>query len=148
MAQIDFYVLPENSKREYFVCALIQKAWKQGNSIFIKTSSESAATALDHLLWTFKDISFLPHSLVTGDSADTATVIIGYASQIDDHVPDHATVMVNLADRIPEKLNKVERVLEIVSGNEEERRQSRRRYVDYRNQGHVLNKHTIESGYG
>lgn len=148
MAQVDFYVLPENGKRERFVCALIQKVWKQGNNIFIKTGSESAATALDNLLWTFQDISFLPHCFATEDSADTASIVIGHANQVDSQIPNHTTVMVNLADQIPAELNKVERILEIVAGNEEKRQQSRQRYVDYRNQGHVLNKHTIESSYG
>ena len=148
MSQVDFYVLPENGKREHFVCALIQKVWKQGNNIFIKTDSESAATALDDLLWTFKDISFLPHCFMTEDNADTAPIVIGHANQVDGLIPDHTRVMVNLADQIPAELNKVERILEIVAGNEEERQQARQRYADYRSQGHVLNKHTIESSYG
>ena len=148
MAQVDFYVLPENGKQEHFVCALIQKAWKQGNNIFIKTGSESAAMALDDLLWTFKDASFLPHCFATEDSANTAPIVIGHANQVDGQIPDHTTVIVNLADQIPAELSKVERILEIVAGNEEERQQARQRYVDYRNQGHVLNKHTIESSYG
>ena len=148
MAQVDFYVLPENGKREHFVCALIQKVWKQGNNIFINTASESAATALDDLLWTFKDINFLPHCFVTEDNADTAPIVIGHANQVDSQIPDHTPVMVNLADQIPAELNNVERILEIVAGNEEERQQARQRYADYRSQGHVLNKHTIESSYG
>jgi DNA polymerase-3 subunit chi len=148
MAQVDFYVLPENGKREHFVCALIQKVWKQGNNIFINTGSESAATALDDLLWIYKDISFLPHCFVTEDSTDTTPIVIGHANQIDGQIPDHTPVMVNLAGQIPAELNKVERILEIVAGNEEERQQARQRYADYRSQGHVLNKHTIESSYG
>ena len=144
MAQIDFYVLPENGKREYFSCALIQKVWKQGNNIYINMCSESAANTLDDLLWTFKDISFLPHCLASEDSSDKIPIVIGYNNP----VPDHTSVIINLADEIPLELNKAERILEIVAGSEDERKQARRRYADYRNQGHLLNKHTIESSYG
>ena len=144
MSQVDFYVLPENAKREHFACALIQKVWKQGNNIFINMRSETAATAFDDLLWTFKDISFLPHCLVAEGNAKNTPIVIGYDNQI----PDHTAIMINLADQIPPELNKVERILEIVAGNEDERQQARKRYADYRDQGHDLNKHTIESNYG
>ena len=148
MAKVDFYVLPEHGKREHFACALIQKVWKQGNNIYINSPSETAATALDDLLWTFKDISFLPHCLVADDNAQNTPIVIGHANQINRQIPDHTSIVLNLADQIQPELNKVERILEIVAGNEDERQLARKRYADYRNHGHVLNKHTIESSYG
>lgn len=148
MAKVDFYVLPEHGKRERFACALIQKIWKQGNNIFINMRSEPAMTAFDNLLWTFKDISFLPHCLVAEDNAETAPIVIGHDIQMDSQMPEHTHIVLNLADQIPPELTRVERILEIVAGNEDERQQARKRYADYRNHGHVLNKHTIESNYG
>ena len=144
LPQVDFYVLPKNGIQEHFACALTQKAWKQGHNIFINTRSESAAATFDGLLWTFKDISFLPHCVASEDSAETAPIVIGHANQTDGQIPDHAQVMINLADKIPSELNQIERILEIVAGNEDERQQARQRYANYRDQGHVLNKHTIE----
>ena len=148
MSQVDFYVLPEHSKREHFACALIQKVWKQGNNIFINTRSESAAAAFDDLLWTFKDISFLPHCLVAENNAESDPIVIGHDLQMNSQMPEHTHIVLNLADQIPPDLNNVERILEIVAGNEDERQQARKRYADYRNHGHVLDKHTIESNYG
>jgi DNA polymerase-3 subunit chi len=148
MANVDFYVLPEHGHREHFACALIQKAWKQGNTIFINMRSETAMAAFDNLLWTFKDISFLPHCLVAEDNAETTPIIIGHEIQNDSQIPEHTHMILNLADQIPPELTRVERILEIVAGNEVERQQARKRYADYRNHGHVLNKHTIESSYG
>ena len=143
MAQVDFYVLPENGNQEHFACALVQKAWKQENNIFINTRSRSAATALDDLLWTFKDISFLPHCVVTDDNAGNTPIVIGHSLQMDSQIPDHTTVMINLSNQIPPITNKIERILEIVAGNEDERQQSRERYAEYRDQRHKLNSHRI-----
>ena len=148
MAKVDFYVLPEHGKREHFACALIQKVWKQGNNIFINMRSEPATAAFDDLLWTFKDISFLPHCLNAEDNTKTAPIVIGHDIQTVSQMPDDTHIVLNLADQIPPELTGVERILEIVAGNEVDRQQARKRYADYRNHGHVLNKHTIESSYG
>ena len=145
MAQVDFYVLPENGKQEHFVCALIQKAWKQGNNIFINTRSETEAAALDDLLWTFKDISFLPHCLASNNNNENSPIVIGHDNQMNALIPEHTAIMLNLTDQIPQDMSKVERVLEIVAGSESERQQARKRYADYRDQGHELNNHKIES---
>jgi DNA polymerase-3 subunit chi len=148
MSQVDFYVLPENNKRERFACTLIQKVWKQGNNIYINARSEAEAMAFDDLLWTFRDISFLPHCLTSDDNIENVPIIIGHDNQIDDQIPANTKIMINFADQIPQKLGKIERILEIVAGSESERRLARKRYADYRHQGHILNNHKIESEDG
>ena len=145
MAQVDFYILPENGNQAHFACALIQKAWKQGNSIFINTRSGAEATALDDLLWTFKDISFLPHCLASDSNTENLPIVIGHDNQMSGQIPDHTTIMLNLTDRIPPDTNKLKRILEIVAGSEDQRQQARKRYAEYRDQGHELNNHKIKS---
>lgn len=148
MAQVDFYILPENGRLAHFACALIQKAWKQGNSIFINTRSEAETTALDDLLWTFNDISFLPHCLASDNNTEDSPIVIGHDNQMSGQIPEHITIMLNLTDQIPQDTNKLKRILEIVAGSEEQRQQSRRRYAEYRDQGHELNSHKVESNDG
>ncbi len=145
MTQVDFYILPENGNQMYFACALIQKAWKQGNNIFVNTRSESEAAAFDDLLWTFKDISFLPHCLATNNNTENSPIVIGHDNQANGQIPDHTTIMLNLTDQMPRDTNKLKRILEIVAGSENERQQARKRYAEYRDQGHELNNHKIES---
>jgi DNA polymerase-3 subunit chi len=148
MAQVDFYILPENGNQKYFACALIQKAWKQGNNIFVNTRSESEAAAFDDLLWTFKDISFLPHCLAANNNTENSPIVIGDDNQTNGQIPDHTTIMLNLTDQMPQDTNKLKRILEIVAGSESERQQARKRYAEYRDQGHELNNHKIESNNG
>jgi len=145
MTQVDFYILPENGNQKYFACALIQKAWKQGNNIFVNTRSESEAAAFDDLLWTFKDISFLPHCLAANNNTENSPIVIGHDNQANGQIPDHTTIMLNLTDQMPRDTNKLKRILEIVAGSENERQQARKRYAEYRDQGHELNNHKIES---
>ncbi len=145
LPQVNFYVLPKNKKQEHFACALIQKVWKKENNIFISTRSEAEAAALDDLLWTFKDISFLPHCLVADNNAENSPIVIGHDGRIDNHMPEHTAVLLNLTDQTPQNMDKVEKVMEIVAGSEDERQQARKRYNKYRNQGHKLNTHMVES---
>jgi DNA polymerase-3 subunit chi len=148
MAQVDFYILPENGNQKYFACALIQKAWKQGNIIFVNTRSESEAATFDDLLWTFKDISFLPHCLAANNNTENSPIVIGDDNQTNGQIPGHTTIMLNLTDQMPQVTNKIKRILEIVAGSESERQQARKRYAEYRDQGHELNNHKIESNNG
>jgi DNA polymerase-3 subunit chi len=148
MAQVDFYILPENGNQKYFACALIQKAWKQGNNIFVNTRSESEAATFDDLLWTFKDISFLPHCLAANNNTENSPIVIGDDNQTNGQIPGHTTIMLNLTDQMPQVTNKIKRILEIVAGSESERQQARKRYAEYRDQGHELNNHKIESNNG
>jgi DNA polymerase-3 subunit chi len=146
--QVDFYILPENGNQKHFACALIQKAWKQGNNIFVNTRSGSEAAAFDDLLWTFKDISFLPHCLATNDNTENSPIVIGDDNHMHGQIPDHTTIMLNLTDQMPRHTNKLKRILEIVAGSESERQQARKRYAEYRDQGHELINHKIESSDG
>jgi len=148
LPQVDFYILPENGNQKHFACALIQKAWKQGNNIFVNTRSGSEAAAFDDLLWTFNDISFLPHCLAANDNTEDSPIVIGHDDQMNGKMPDHTTIMLNLTDQMPPDTSKLKRILEIVAGSESERQQARKRYAEYRDQGHELNNHKIESSDG
>ena len=145
MYHVGFYVLNDKSAKEKFACALVQKIYKQGEKIFIHTLSKLAAETLDDTLWTFQDTSFLPHALATEANNQDTPIIIGTYDQI---IPAHFSIMLNLADEIPSIPDTIERVLEIVSGDQTERQQARKRYASYRDQGHKLAKHMIQLDYG
>lgn len=68
MTRVDGYYLtpglPENLDR--FACKLIEKAFTQGYTIKVRTRDPAHTDALDHLLWTFRDRSFIPHDQTQG----------------------------------------------------------------------------------
>lgn len=140
MARVDFYILPESdTDRRRFACALVQKAWKTGNRVCLLAADRQQATEFDDLLWTFRDISFVPHALADSPDADTVPVVIGWNN------PAGGDVLVNLSDHLPSAADKFDRIAEIVGGNAEERQSARDRYRQYRSQGHELYNHDIAS---
>ncbi len=140
MARIDFYILPEtDTDRQKFACALVQKAWKAGNRVSLLAADRQQAGRLDDLLWTFRDISFVPHALADSGDTGNVPVLIGWDE------PPTADVLVNLADRLPSAADKFDRIAEIVGGSADERQAARDRYRQYRSQGHELHNHTIEN---
>ena len=141
MPRVDFYVLPPADTADQFACVMAQKAWQQGHSIYLHATSSEQAARMDDLLWTFRDISFLPHQRADGQISVEVPVTIGWE-------PGHAgqqDVLINLSDTIPQQAENFSRIIEIVSGNETERDIARHRYRDYRQRGYELHNHTIGS---
>ena len=143
MSRVDFYVLPENSSAERFACAIANKAWQQGHAVYIQTSSKEAAGTMDDLLWTFNDISFLPHAITESGQIPAERVVIGWHDQ----PPGNYEVLINLTGEIPSAIEKFSRIVEIVAGDNRQRDQARKRYRSYRERGYELHIHTLESDY-
>ena len=143
MSRVDFYILPENSGRDRFACSIANKAWQSGNNVYIHTHSKQTAISLDDLLWTFQDISFIPHALADQSETPDTPVIIGWQAQ----APDNFNVMINLTADIPAIAGRFARIVEIVAGSEEERAVARNRYRGYRDSGHEIHNHDIKGDY-
>lgn len=140
MSRVDFYILPEKSIRDRFACKLASKAWQNGSKVYMHAASYEAAVLLNDLLWTFSDISFVPHALVDADPAPDMPVLIGWRQP-----PDHCTLMINLTEGIPAAAAGFARIAEIVAGREEERTLARQRYRGYRDSGHEMHNHTLNN---
>ena len=143
MSRVDFYILPENSGRDRFACSIANKAWQSGNNVYIHTNSRETAISMDDLLWTYHDISFIPHTLAGPSEPSDTPVIIGWQDQ----VPENFNVLINLTADIPAIAGRFARIVEIVAGSEEERAVARNRYRDYRDGGHELHDHTVKGDY-
>ena len=141
MTRVDFHVLPADGKVEAdrWACRLAAKAWKQGHRVYIQAASDTHAARIDDLLWTFRDISFLPHCFIDART-DDMRVFIGHGEQ----QPDEHEVMINLAHPVPSFFSRFERVLEIVPAEDEPRRCARERYRFYQERGYTLTSHTID----
>ena len=138
MGKIDFYVLKDAkySEKNRFACRLCEKAYKAGYKIHLYTNDENHTAALDELLWTFSDRSFLPHSVGT----DTKTTPISINNQI---ALGEYGLLINLTPNIPEFLESFARTAEIISESENDKEAARKRYLYYREQGYTLNSHEI-----
>ena len=126
------------------MCTIANKAWRNGDNVFIQTEDRETAELLDNLLWTYNDISFLPHGLYEEDNQENNPVLIGWNEQI----PDNCQVMINLAEHIPKTADHFARIIEIVTSDSKDRQSARNRYRNYRDRDYELHDHKMEDDYG
>ena len=142
MARVDFYILSQAGprSRHTFACRLAEKAYRLENTVHIHAATREDAERLDELLWTFRDGSFVPHEILT-DAVSTpgAPVTIGCIGTSS----GTRDLLINLADEIPGFAESFPRVAELVTSDEECKRMSRRRFVEYRDKGCVMETHTV-----
>lgn len=141
MTKVDFYVLTcaEVQPREQFACRLTEKAYQLGHQIYLHVEDQRQAQAMDDLLWTFRQGSFVPHNLISIEGAIKAPVLIGYGNKLDAKMD----VLINLCLDVPQFFLQFRRIVEIVDQDKGQRHAGRKRYRHYRDQGCLLETHKI-----
>ncbi len=142
--RVDFYVLKSATARQRwaFACRLTEKAYLRDFRVLILNDSIADAQALDDLLWTFNERSFVPHDMCADPrSADPGTPVHLVVEL--DGAPD-ADLLVNLAARLPAPLQRFARIAEIVDADEERRRLGRERLKSYRDLKLTLETHQLD----
>jgi len=142
MARVDFYVLEraDEHARHTLACKLAEKAYRLKNTVYIHAKSRADAERLDELLWTFRDGSFVPHGLTgANDDTEASPVMIGNESA----GVSPRDLLINLCDDIPAFAESFPRVAELVTSDANCRLLSRKRFAEYRDQGHTIQTHKI-----
>ncbi len=141
MPRIDFYVLPDHrdNGRALLACRLADKAYSLGHTVYILAASEAQAVALDDLLWTFRQDSFIPHERYPLASEESSPVLVGMVSPAD----ANAQILINFTDKLPEGFERYERVVELVDQNPEVLAKSRERFRQYRERGCAPETHKL-----
>jgi DNA polymerase III subunit chi len=141
--RVDFYVLKSAAatQRWAFACRLTEKAYLKDLKIVIVSDTLADAQALDELLWTFNERSFIPHKVCLDEqSVDPATAVhLTVATAI-----PAADLLVNLALRLPPEFQRYGRIAEVIDADEERRRQGRERFKAYRDLKLPLETHQID----
>jgi DNA polymerase-3 subunit chi len=114
MAEALFYHLQRRSL-EQVLPGLIERALERGWRCAIE-AGEERLRALDDLLWSYSDDSFLPHGLEADDGANQPVVLVGHGGN-----PNGATVRF-LADGapLPADAPTYLRLVIVFDGNDEE----------------------------
>lgn len=141
--RVDFYLLQGTNLQsiQLFCCRLAEKAWKLGNTVFVRTEDEQQVQHLDNLMWTYSDGSFLPHTRYDdAQNAETPIVIGTKTVPIQDY-----DLMINLASDIPDQDNHYSRIVEILNEDKTIKAQGRMRYTQYDKNSYPLNHHNINT---
>jgi DNA polymerase-3 subunit chi len=140
--RVDFYVLKSAAARQRwaFACRLTEKAYLKDLKIVIVSDTLADAQALDELLWTFNERSFIPHKVCLDDqSVDPATAV-----HLTVETAPAADLLVNLAQRLPVEFQRYPRIAEIIDADEDRRRLGRERFKVYRDLKLPLETHQID----
>lgn len=142
MPTVDFYLLNTSSKQDSyrFLCRLVEKAYQQQNHAYIHTGSLEEAQYLDDLLWTFRDISFIPHQI-----GETSNALFLPSILIDTDNPKQHTadILFNITQEPPLFFAKFSRIIEVVCEEKEHKIQARKKYKIYKEQNCLLTTHNI-----
>ena len=142
--RVDFYVLKSAAAklRWTFACRLTEKAYLRDLSIVIVNDTLADAQALDDLLWTFNERSFIPHKICMDEqSMDPATKV--HLAVLPTALPA-ADLLVNLTARLPEHWERYARIAEIIDADEDRRRLGRERFKTYRDLKVALETHQLD----
>jgi DNA polymerase III subunit chi len=141
--RVDFYVLKSGTAKQRwaFACRLTEKAYLRDLSIVIVSDTLPDTQALDDLLWTFDERSFIPHKMsAEGHEVDPATKV--HLTALPAAAPA-ADLLVNLAARLPAHWEDYVRIAEIIDADPERRRLGRERFKTYRDSKITLETHQL-----
>ena len=139
--QIDFYVLQEQSPGGRFklACRIVEKAYRLGHQVYVRTDNSDDTNVLDDLLWTFSQNSFVPHQLCTESEPRESPVVIGEHPRTAEGID----VVISVADDPVSDFTEYPRIVEIVGYEEDEKISGRNRFRYYREHGVEPNTHRI-----
>jgi DNA polymerase-3 subunit chi len=142
MARVDFYLLKQTGlpSRQSFACRLAEKAYRLEKTVHIHVGDRAGAQRLDELLWTFRDGSFVPHHTIPESGGQQDSPVTIGCGEVD--VPQR-DLLINLSDEVPAFAKAFPRVAELVTSDEDCKQLSRKRFAEYRDQGHTLETHNV-----
>lgn len=142
---VDFYLLNTLVQEDVyrFTCRLIDKAYLLKKRIYIQVNSHEEGQRLDELLWTFRDISFIPHSYLGVNSILDPLLSVNIATNKPCELD--ADILFNLSHEVPTYFPEFSRIIEVVSEEKENKNQSRQKYKFYKAQNCQLTMHNIST---
>lgn len=129
MTEIKFFFNVDD--KILFACKLAKKACDSGRKLIVYAPTVELADRFDRALWTFSQLSFVPH-VKSGHAlaADTPIVIA-----VDDAGLTHHEALLNLGDEAPPFFSRFEQLREVVSTDPDDRGYARERLKYYKSRG-------------
>ena len=135
--QVLFHHFEKTSGRDLlvYICRLVEKGYKQGSKpIYIHFDSENEAKEFDSLLWTFRQESFIPHTILGHPEQEKTPVIIGW----DTNQIETAEALINVSQDIPRVSKSTSKIHEIVGNDENKKNKAREKWKAYKANGSII----------
>lgn len=114
-----------------FACKLAKKAFDGGRKLIVYAPDPGVAAEFDRMLWTFAQLSFVPHVRAGHALAAETPVVIA----ADDAALPHHEALLNLAAEPPPFFTRFEQLREVVGRDEDDRGRARERLKFYQSRG-------------
>ncbi len=153
--RVDFYVLKSSTAKQRwtFACRLTEKAYLRDLKVVLLGDTLAEVEAIDTLLWTFSERSFVPHDIlgsrpsgVPAPAAAATSAAVQLTQDLDS--VGSADLLVNVSTRLPARLDRFARVAEIIDADEERRRLGRERFKVYRELKLAVETHQLDDAAG
>jgi DNA polymerase-3 subunit chi len=140
MTQIDFYT--NVADKVHTACRIAAKGYALGHRLLVFCPDAETALRVDRVLWTTPPTGFVPHCGPDDPLAAVTPVIIDCHGA----EPVHDEVLLNLRAEWPAFFGRFERLIEIVSLDDDDRRGARERYRFYRDRGYEIRTRDLKEG--
>ena len=139
MTDVQFHVVP--SDKLTYACRLLRKATGTGAQLVV-TAEARLLQELDAALWNMAPHEFLAHGMeCCPDAVWQRSPVVLTASMLD---TPHHQVLVNLGQGVPDGFSRFERLIELISSDDEaDVLAGRVRWKHYRDRGYTLVKHDL-----
>ena len=124
-----------------YACRLVRKARGAGARLVV-TGEPELLRSLDTELWTFSPLEFIPHchaQAAPQQVVEASPVVLTEAAR----EAAHQDVLVNLGSSVPDGFERFERLIEVVTQDEDDRQHARRRWKHYADRGYAIVKHDL-----
>jgi DNA polymerase-3 subunit chi len=121
-----------------YACRLLRKAAATGARVVV-TGEPELLRALDTELWTFSPTEFVAHCHVASAEPQMVAASPVLLAESARGTP-HQEVLVNLGGRVPEGFERFQRLIELVSREEDDRQQGRVRFKHYQARGYAIER--------
>ncbi len=132
-SRIHFYNIQDTSDSIKSICKIINKYYKEGHKVAVVSDNNDIISLLDKGLWTFEQISFVPHCIINKFDPDCNVVLIKKDDMASISHLHGFDVIMNLSDDFCDFQYGDKIYLEIVTSNDKQKDRAREKYKHYKN---------------
>ena len=108
--------------------------------MYIHASNKEEVKIIDSQLWTFRQESFIPHTLLGHPEQEKTPVIIGW----DTNQIETAEALINVSQDIPRASKSTSKIHEIVGNDENKKNKAREKWKAYKANGSIIKAHKAD----
>ncbi|MBU0744393.1 MAG: DNA polymerase III subunit chi [Gammaproteobacteria bacterium] len=138
-----FYILSNDSSpkgRYLYTCRIIEKAFNNNHKIYIHTANLEETQTFDIQLWTFGDISFVPHEIHPPSLDQDTPILIGHESP----PSSQNDILINLTPEIAPFYKQFKHLIEVIPNEDSLKALARKRFQIYKKAGYSTEVFNVE----